>query len=65
MQAIDIIRVGERTGEVVGITLYYGYLNNLQNALPVLQRHGFSATCYVVSGQLDQWRRECPSVRRN
>jgi peptidoglycan/xylan/chitin deacetylase (PgdA/CDA1 family) len=43
---------GEKSGKVVGITLDDGYLNNLQHALPVLQRHGFSATCYVVSGQL-------------
>jgi len=43
---------GEKRGKVVGITLDDGYLNNLEHALPVLQRHGFSATCYIVSGQL-------------
>jgi peptidoglycan/xylan/chitin deacetylase (PgdA/CDA1 family) len=43
---------GEKRGKVVGITLDDGYLNNLEHALPVLRRHGFSATCYVVSGQL-------------
>lgn len=43
---------GERTGKVVGITFDDGYLNNLVHALPVLQRHGFTATCYVVSQQL-------------
>lgn len=43
---------GERTGKVVGITLDDGYLNNLTNALPVLNRHGFSSTCYAVSQQL-------------
>ncbi len=43
---------GERQGKVVGITLDDGYVNNLHYALPVLQRHGFSATCYIVSGQL-------------
>jgi len=41
---------GERTGRVVGITFDDGYRNNLELALPVLQHHGFSATCYVVSG---------------
>lgn len=49
---------GERTGKVVGITFDDGYLNNLQHALPVLQRHGFSSTCYVVSdlsGQTNLW----------
>ena len=43
---------GEKTGKVVGITLDDGYVNNLTHALPALQRHGFTATCYVVSGQL-------------
>ena len=43
---------GEKRGKVVGITFDDGYLNNLEHALPVLQRHGFSATCYIVSGQL-------------
>jgi peptidoglycan/xylan/chitin deacetylase (PgdA/CDA1 family) len=49
---------GERTGRVVGITFDDGYLNNLDNALPILQRHGFSSTCYVVAdrlGQTNQW----------
>lgn len=41
---------GERMGKVVGITFDDGYLNNLTHALPVLQRHGFSSTCYAVSG---------------
>ncbi len=43
---------GEKTGKVVGITFDDGYLNNLTHALPVLQRHGFSATCYAVSNLL-------------
>jgi peptidoglycan/xylan/chitin deacetylase (PgdA/CDA1 family) len=41
---------GERTGKVVGITFDDGYLNNLEHALPVLQKHGFTSTCYIVSG---------------
>jgi peptidoglycan/xylan/chitin deacetylase (PgdA/CDA1 family) len=45
---------GEKTGKVVGITFDDGYLNNLTNALPVLVRHGFSSTCYAVSGLLGQ-----------
>ena len=49
---------GERHGKVVGITFDDGYLNNLIHALPVLQRHGFSSTCYAVSsllGQTNRW----------
>ena len=41
---------GERSGRVVGITFDDGYLNNLTHALPVLRKHGFSSTCYAVSG---------------
>jgi len=40
---------GERQGKVVGITFDDGYRNNLEHALPVLQHHGFSATCYAIS----------------
>jgi peptidoglycan/xylan/chitin deacetylase (PgdA/CDA1 family) len=43
---------GERHGKVVGITFDDGYRNNLRHALPVLQRLGFSATVFMVSGQL-------------
>ncbi len=43
---------GERSGKVIGITFDDGYLNNLTHALPVLQRHGFSSTCYAVSNLL-------------
>jgi peptidoglycan/xylan/chitin deacetylase (PgdA/CDA1 family) len=45
---------GEKTGKVVGITFDDGYLNNLTHALPELQKHGFSSTCYVVDGLLGQ-----------
>ena len=45
---------GEKRGRVFGITFDDGYENTLQNALPVLQRHGFSSTCYVVSGMVGQ-----------
>ena len=41
---------GEKTGKVVGLTFDDGYQNNLTHALPVLTRHGFSSTCYAVSG---------------
>jgi peptidoglycan/xylan/chitin deacetylase (PgdA/CDA1 family) len=49
---------GERVGKVVGITFDDGYLNNLVHAAPVLQHHGFSATCYAVSqllGKTNIW----------
>ncbi len=43
---------GEKTGKVVGITFDDGYVNNLDHAMPVLQKNGFNATCYMVSSQL-------------
>lgn len=52
MTALEPYLRGEKRGRVVGITLDDGYVNNLIHALPVLRRHGFSATCYMVSGQL-------------
>lgn len=61
MSALMPYLSGERTGKVVGITFDDGYLNNLTNALPVLRRHSFSSTCYVVSQQLgktNEWDRE-------
>ena len=45
---------GEKKGKVVGITLDDGYQSNVSHALPILKQHGFSATCYVVSGRLGQ-----------
>lgn len=45
---------GQCAGKVVGITFDDGYLNNLTHALPVLKKHGFSSTCYAVSGLLGQ-----------
>ena len=51
---------GEKRGRVVGITFDDGYQNNLHNALPVLQRHGFTATIYAVSsmiGGTNSWDR--------
>ena len=54
MSALQPYLRGEKTGKVVGITFDDGYRNNLTHALPVLHRHGFSSTCYAVSGLLGQ-----------
>lgn len=58
---------GERSGRVAVITLDDGYADNLEAALPVLQRYRFSATCYVVSGALghhNTWDADKLSVRK-
>jgi len=43
---------GERQGKVFGITFDDGFHNVLEHALPVLAELGFTATNYVVAGQL-------------
>lgn len=54
MSALAPYLRGEREGRVVGITFDDGYQNNLTHALPSLRRHGFSSTCYAVSGRMGQ-----------
>jgi peptidoglycan/xylan/chitin deacetylase (PgdA/CDA1 family) len=58
---------GEQRGKVAVITLDDGYVDNLDSALPLLQRYGFTATCYVVSarvGQYNDWDAEKLGIRK-
>lgn len=58
---------GQRQGRVAVITLDDGYADNLAAALPILARHGFSATCYMVSGACggyNVWDAERLGVRK-
>ena len=51
------LRRAESTGNaknLVGLTFDDGYDDFLQNALPVLERFGFSATVFVVGGMLGE-----------
>lgn len=50
MRDLEPYLSGEKAGNVVGVTFDDGFQNNLTHALPVLKRHGFTATCYGVSG---------------
>lgn len=43
---------GDKSGKVFGITLDDGYLNNFEHALPALRECGFTATLFMVSGQI-------------
>jgi peptidoglycan/xylan/chitin deacetylase (PgdA/CDA1 family) len=52
MTALEPYLNGHKNGKVAGITFDDGYLNNLSNALPSLTKHGFSSTCYALSGLL-------------
>lgn len=61
MSELEPYLAGTKSGKVFGITFDDGYLNNLRNALPVLQRFGFSSTCYVVAdllGRTNAWDAE-------
>lgn len=61
MRDLEPYLKGERQGRVVGITFDDGYQNNLVNALPVLRKHSFTATCYAVSsmiGGTNSWDRD-------
>jgi len=50
MRDLEPYLFGKKVGRVVGITFDDGFRNNLENALPILKQHGFTATCYGVSG---------------
>ena len=52
-EAMPYLR-GAKNGKVVVITFDDGYVDTLDLALPILQRYGFTATCYVVSKKLGQ-----------
>jgi peptidoglycan/xylan/chitin deacetylase (PgdA/CDA1 family) len=46
--------LGEKQGRVVGLTFDDGYLDNIEHALPLLKKYGYTATCYIISGLLGQ-----------
>lgn len=65
-EAMPYLR-GEKRGKVVAITLDDGYVDNLEFALSALSRHGFTATCYAVSGYLGRfngWDDEKLGIRK-
>ncbi|RBY96394.1 polysaccharide deacetylase family protein [Blastococcus sp. TF02-8] len=41
-----------RSGRLVGLTFDDGYTDFLEHAVPVLARHGMTATVYMVAGEL-------------
>lgn len=47
----DLLAAQDRTG-LVGLTFDDGYADFLADALPVLRRHGFGATLFVLPGRL-------------
>ena len=58
---------GEKQGRVAIITFDDGYVDTLENGLPILQKNGFSATCYFISqrkGQYNDWDAAALNVRK-
>ena len=58
---------GEKQGRVAVITFDDGYVDTHENALPILQKNGFSATCYFISqrkGQYNDWDAAALNVRK-
>jgi peptidoglycan/xylan/chitin deacetylase (PgdA/CDA1 family) len=49
---VAAMRAG-RDRRLVGITFDDGYTSILESALPVLERHGFGATAFIISDRLD------------
>jgi peptidoglycan/xylan/chitin deacetylase (PgdA/CDA1 family) len=57
---VTAMRAGRERG-LVGITFDDGYVNVLENAVPELLRHGFTATMFAVSdllGGTNEWDKE-------
>jgi peptidoglycan/xylan/chitin deacetylase (PgdA/CDA1 family) len=51
----------DRARGLVGLTFDDGYANALTNVVPELQRHGFTATMFIISGLLgrtNEWEEE-------
>jgi peptidoglycan/xylan/chitin deacetylase (PgdA/CDA1 family) len=66
MRDLEPYLEGKKNGKVVGITFDDGYQNNLLNALPILQKNKFTATCYGVSGLIggiNAWDRDKVAVK--
>jgi peptidoglycan/xylan/chitin deacetylase (PgdA/CDA1 family) len=50
-ELVDAVRHGRERG-LVGLTFDDGYVGVLEHAVPELQRHDFTATMFIVAGQL-------------
>ena len=52
-EAVDRLMTGELPPRAACVTFDDGYLDNVEVALPILERHGLSATFFVATGYLD------------
>ncbi len=53
-EAVDGLVNGTLNRRVIALTFDDGYQNNVTTALPILERHGFPATVFPVSGVIDR-----------
>lgn len=54
--AVERLRRGDLPARALAITFDDGYADNHDTALPILQRHGLTATFYIATGFLDGGR---------
>lgn len=54
LQLANALGEGTLPNRAVVVTFDDGYADNLQNAAPVIRRHGIQATVFVTSGALDR-----------
>ena len=59
--AVDAMMAGRLSKPTVAITFDDGYRNNVETALPVLERHKFSATIFLATGTINSSRALWPS----
>jgi glycosyltransferase involved in cell wall biosynthesis/peptidoglycan/xylan/chitin deacetylase (PgdA/CDA1 family) len=64
-RAVELLRAGPIEGRYACVTFDDGYRDNVDNALPVLERLGIEATIFAVTGILDgtssfHWYRDPP-----
>ncbi len=61
LEAVEALAAGQLKSPTVVITFDDGYLNNVEVALPILQRHGFPATIFLTTGLTGTERALWPS----
>ena len=58
------LRLDAGADKLVAFTFDDGYADNIEEALPVLRDHGFTATCYVTTDFIGSWNRWDADVLR-
>jgi peptidoglycan/xylan/chitin deacetylase (PgdA/CDA1 family) len=67
VEAADLLVRGDVSAKTIGLNFDDGYLDVAENALPVLEQHGFRATVFVPTGVIDgnatfSWYRRQPPL---